>query len=219
MQRVDRRHGQHRADAEGHRRGVPHFDAGGVDRVRQFLAAEIGGRGEAVPAGGGPGGVGLLPAGRRGDLAVLERRAELVADAVERRDHVGGEFAGLLQHRIDGVLVEVAVNAVGDRGSQAGGVFEGKGDVGNRGAVCHGAQSSRAGGGSKRRAEESQNQGVKPAPGRLIGRRTAAMVRAPVRPDGIGSGSSSLMGRSQAVRQRILIPPFGGSIPPAPASY
>src|SRR3954447_24897483 len=28
----------------------------------------------------------------------------------------------------------------------------------------------------------------------------------------------SSVGRSQAVRQRILIPPFGGSIPPAPAS-
>src|SRR5712675_509168 len=27
------------------------------------------------------------------------------------------------------------------------------------------------------------------------------------------------MGRSQAVRQRILIPPFGGSIPPAPANH
>src|ERR1700743_2028889 len=28
----------------------------------------------------------------------------------------------------------------------------------------------------------------------------------------------SLLGRSQAVRQRILISPFGGSMPPAPAS-
>jgi hypothetical protein len=30
---------------------------------------------------------------------------------------------------------------------------------------------------------------------------------------------TGLLGRSQAVRQWILIPPFGGSIPPAPASH
>ena len=30
---------------------------------------------------------------------------------------------------------------------------------------------------------------------------------------------SGLLGRSQAVRQGILIPPFGGSIPPAPATH
>src|ERR671937_107229 len=46
------------------------------------------------------------------------------------------------------------------------------------------------------------------------------------RPTGSGIGGATAaaripngqLGRSQAVRQRILIPPFGGSIPPAPAS-
>src|ERR1700730_16725487 len=33
-----------------------------------------------------------------------------------------------------------------------------------------------------------------------------------------GGEKGRLMGRSQVVRQRILIPPFGGSSPPAPAS-
>ena len=50
--------------------------------------------------------------------------------------------AGLGQHRIDGFFVEVAVKPLGKRGFQAGGVLERKGDIGNRRAVGHGAQSS-----------------------------------------------------------------------------
>ena len=107
-ERLDRAHGQHRADAERHRGRVPHLDAGGIDRVRQRLAAPFGRRREPVPAGGRPGAVGLLPARRRGDGAVLERRAVPVADLVERRDDVGREAAGFRQHGIDDVLAEIA---------------------------------------------------------------------------------------------------------------
>ena len=138
-ERVDRRHGQHRADAEGHGAGIPHLDAGGVHRVRQVLAAEFGGRGDAVPAGRGPGGVGVFPAGRGGDGAVLERRAEFVAEAVERRDHLAGEAAGLFQHLVDHVLVEIAVKPFRHGGFQAGGVLERKSDVGNGRAIGHGS--------------------------------------------------------------------------------
>ena len=105
----------------------------------KLLAAPFGGRGKAVPAGGGPGGVGRFPARRRGDRAVLERGAELVADAIERRDHVAGEAAGFLQHGIDHVLVEIAIKPFRQRGFEARGVFERKSDVGNRGAVGHGS--------------------------------------------------------------------------------
>ena len=107
--------------------------------MRQLLAAEFGGRGEAVPAGGGPGGVGRFPARRRGDGAVLERGAGLISHGIERRDHVAGEAAGFLQHLVDHLLVEIAVKPFRQRGFQAGGVFERKSDVGERRAVGHGS--------------------------------------------------------------------------------
>ncbi len=72
--------------------------------------------------------------------------------AIERRDHVGGELAGLLQHGIDRVLVDLAVEALGEGLFQAGGVFEGESDVGDGGAVGHGANLAAGRVRSKRRA-------------------------------------------------------------------
>ena len=136
-QRVDPRHGQQRPEPEGQGGRVPHLDAGGVERMRQRLAAPLRGSREPVPAGLRPGAVGLLPAGRRGDGAVLERRAVVVADRVERRQNVGGEPARLLEHRRDHVLGEIAVDAVAQRRAEPGAVLERKGDVGDRRPVGH----------------------------------------------------------------------------------
>ena len=133
--RLGRAHGQHRADAERHRGGIPHLDAGGVERVRQRLAAPLRRQRNRVPAGRGPAAIGLLPARRHGDGAVLERRAEFVANRIERRDHVGGVAAGLLQHGVD--IVGAKVAALRQRARKAGAVLQRKGDLGDRSAVGH----------------------------------------------------------------------------------
>ena len=137
VKRIDRRNGQERADREPHRGGVPHFLARHAERLRQRLAAPFGGRGKPVPAAVAPASIGFLPTGRRGDGAVLERRAEGVADAIERRDHLGGEAACFRQHGVDVLHGEIAEQAIVDGSRQAGGVFEGGADIGKRSAICH----------------------------------------------------------------------------------
>ncbi len=137
--RVGRSHRQHRTDAESHGGEFPHFDAGGVERVRQFLAAPLRGRGEPVPTHArGPGAIGVLPTGRRGNrFAVLEGCTDAVANGVERGEHLGGEAARFRQHRVDHVLSEIAVEVLGEYRPKAGRMLERKGDVGNRRLIRH----------------------------------------------------------------------------------
>src|SRR5262245_38710376 len=105
--------------------------------MRQVLAAPVRGCGKPVPAGCRPGRVGILPTGWGGDFAILEGRSELVANTVERRDHIARIAAGLCQDRIDCFLIEIAVDAVGERGFQAGGMLERERDIGDWSAVIH----------------------------------------------------------------------------------
>jgi hypothetical protein len=130
-------HGQDGADAEGHGGGIPHFDTGGVDSMGQPLATPLFRRGQSVPAGGSPGAVGLLPAGRRGHRTVLDGRAVRVADAIERRYDILCEAPGLGQHRVDRVLGEVAIEALPERLPETRSILERGSDVGNRRAVGH----------------------------------------------------------------------------------
>ena len=62
-----------------------------------------------------------------------------VADLVERSDHVGRELAGLLQHGVDQVLGEIAVETLLDGAAQPGCVLEGEGNIGDRRPVAHGS--------------------------------------------------------------------------------
>ena len=136
-QRIDRRHGENRAQTEGYSRGVPHFQAGGVERVRQILAAPLRGRGNRVPAPLRPGAIGLLPSRCRRHRSVLEPGAFAVADRIEGSEDIGRELARLRKHRFDHVGGKVAVETIGKRASKTCAVVEREGNIGNRRSVGH----------------------------------------------------------------------------------
>jgi len=69
----------------------------------------------------------------------------LVADAVERRQYVGGEPAGFFQHGRGDVTVEIAVVAGLHGGLKPSTVVEGEQHVVDRRAVGHGIKTSHGG--------------------------------------------------------------------------
>ena len=64
-----------------------------------------------------------------------------VADAVERCDHIGGELARLLEHGVDEVLRQIAVEPLLERALEACRMLEREGDVADRRLVGHGSRS------------------------------------------------------------------------------
>ena len=143
VERLDRAQRQQRAEAEGDIRRAPDFGAGGIDRERKALAAKRFRAGHRVPPGRRPALIGIGPARSGGHLVGLELDAVFVADAIERRQHVGGEFAGFLQHRRGDVGVEIAVMAGLHGRLQAGAMVEGEQHVVDRRAVGHGRSLAR----------------------------------------------------------------------------
>ena len=108
---IDGTEGQQRAQPEGEVGGVPDLAGGGGHHLRQVLPAPLLGCGQRTPAAGGELPVGLLPAGRRHDLAVDQLGAGEVARRAQRLEHLGGELAGLLDDGADGLLVDVFEHA------------------------------------------------------------------------------------------------------------
>ena len=91
---------EHGAQREGHVGRRPHLLHGHAQRERQPLPAIVGREGQAVPAAVHILPVGVLETVRRAHRAVIQHRALLVADAVERCDRTGRQLARLVQHRI-----------------------------------------------------------------------------------------------------------------------
>ena len=104
MQRGDRALGQPRIHREGHVGRAQELVDDLRHEHRQALAAELGRRRDADPAAFDDLLEGVLEARRRGHAAVaLALAAFLVADAIERRQHLLAELGGLAENGLDDV--------------------------------------------------------------------------------------------------------------------
>ncbi len=124
---------QHGQQGEGHVGAVEHVDAGLFQHLGQALAAIGRVGGDAVPATFGIGLDGVEETGRQGHAAVAQPDARLVADPVERRQHVAGQLGGGIEHRVAQVAIEI--NRV--QSVHADDVVEAEGDVADGGTISH----------------------------------------------------------------------------------
>src|SRR3546814_9601374 len=98
----------------------------------QARAAEVGVEGQGVPATGDELRVGVLKALGRAHYAVLEDGALAVAGMVQRRQHVGGELAGLFQDGAHQVGCRILVARQPGDLRQAGDGIAGEEHIGDR---------------------------------------------------------------------------------------
>jgi hypothetical protein len=137
LQGADGALGKKRAEREGHRGAIPNFGAGDIDEVGQAHAAELGRRGDAVPARLRPAPVNVGEAGRRRHDAVLVTRASKVAGTVERRNLLSGEAARFRDNGRHCVPIEAAHEPLFDERRKIGDGAHRKEDVGRRRTIRH----------------------------------------------------------------------------------
>ena len=89
-------------EREGEIGAGPHFEDRDAERERQPLAAAFLRQRQRVPAAGDESIVGLFESSRRSNRSVLQPAALAVADRVERRQDLAGEFRGFREDGIDG---------------------------------------------------------------------------------------------------------------------
>ena len=133
MDGVDRPLVQQQHQAETHVGGLPHLLDGGRQQPRHALAAEFRIEGQGIPAAGHEFLVDRGKARRRAHHAVLQRGADLVALAIERRQAVAGQLGGLLEHGVDRVVGRMLVTRQRRDLLQAGDFAQREMHVGQRG--------------------------------------------------------------------------------------
>ena len=108
-------------------------------RLGQALSAERLGEGEAHPAAFDELAIGVGESGRGDDASVRQLRACLVADGIERREHIARQLVRLVQDRRDQLRIEIRKGAGRGQFIQPRDAGERVGDLGDGGCVGHGA--------------------------------------------------------------------------------